>query len=289
MQELLKLTIFAIALIKISEANFKFFKTNNDELQIVWTRLQSTINDCVIRVKGLDIMSQKFTIERKLSLIDHVKIPMNILQPGSNVGACLTCQRRIKYLDNPHCENYVVKPLPIINARCKNEKDSIRFEFDHPRDGQFDRFEIDIDPAEYSSLPRIVSKNVDHITFPRLKPGNTYKIIARTMIGQEEVGFSDPVELICKTKDETDVQAKTLPLQSRSNIQEEEMLLMIQSQTAIMKMVIMMTFVVLLILIMSTFTLNYLLRLKKQQVIMNIKRDCEYGHLEQYKKLKDFQ
>ena len=177
MIHLLKLIIFASLLVNIIQANFEFSKTENDDLQIIWTKLQSPFNDCDIRVQGLDIMSKKFTIKRNLSKINHVEIPKNVLQPGTSVGACLTCQI-MDGQDDLYCENYLVKPLPISNAMCKEEKDRIRFEFDYPRDGQFDIFQVNIETDEWHSMPKILSKNINHITFMNLKPGRSYKITA---------------------------------------------------------------------------------------------------------------
>ena len=116
-----------------------------------------------------------------------------------------------------------------------------------------------------------------------------------TVAEQEEVSYSDHVELICKTKNNTNAQdnsikGKLIHMRStRSNTEDDEMILMIQSQTAIMKMMIMMTFIVLIILVMSTIALSHLLRVRRQQRNVNVKPDCEHGKSFEYKKLKNFQ
>ena len=235
----------------------------------------------------MDIMNKKFTIERNLTKTNNVKIPLNTIQTGTSIRACLICQKSNSYQVNiPMCAKYVMKPQPIKNARCKEDNDQIRFEFDNPNDKHFVNVEVDIEPAVVYSLPRILSKNMNHMTFTKLTPGKSYKIKAKTLAGPDEVVYSDPVELICTTKKAENVQAINNQLRSRrSNYEEDEMLLMIQSQTAIMKLVIMMTLVVLIILVMSTFTLSFLLRLKRQQVTLNFKPDCELGDLNEYRKL----
>ena len=294
MLNLFKLIIFVSLIASISQANFEFLKAENEDLQIIWTRSQSLYNDCVIRVQGLDIMSKKFTIKRNLSKINHVEIPKNVLQPGTSVGGCLTCQS-INSQGDLYCENYLVKPLPINNAKCEEEENRIRFEFDRPRDGQFDNFQVDIEPDEWHSMPRILSKNMDHITFMNLKPGRSYKITAMTLAGQEEVSYSDHVELICKTKNNTNAQDnlikdKLIHMRStRANTEDDKMFPMIQSQTAIMKMMIMMTLIVLIILVMSTITLSHLLRVRRHQLNQTVKSECEHGKSFEYKKLKNFQ
>ena len=285
--ELLRIVLIATTLTNISGQNFEFLTSNNDELQIIWKRPYSWHN-CTVKVEGLDIMNKKFIIKRDASKFNHIKIRKNILQPGSSISVCMYCPKKYSFHENSYCETYVVKPQSINNARCKEEKDRIRFEFDHPHDGMFDNFEIDIEPSEVYPLPRILSKDMDHITFMNLKPGKSYKIIAKTIAGEDEISYSDPVELICTTKQKVNVQASKKQIQStRSNDDDDEMLLMIQSQTAIMKLVIMMTFVVLLILVMSTFTLSYILRMKRQQMI-NFKQDCEKGSVDKYRKLEEY-